>query len=140
MHSDCCVGYNTRRCGPFWLRLAKPRNSIGPEEGKRWSIRATTKRWRLCRATLEEAQVEAIIERARNVLESLGAKVHTARVWDKRKLAYEIKKHKEGVYLLFRYEGQPKAAEELNRILKINEDVIRFRTFRLEPEEFAKSS
>ena len=86
--------------------------------------------------TLDEAQVEAIIERARNVLESLGAKVHSARVWDKRKLAYEIKKHKEGVYLLFRYEGQPKAAEELNRILKINEDVIRFRTFRLEPEEF----
>jgi ribosomal protein S6 len=41
--------------------------------------------------TLEEAQVEAIIERARSVLESLGAKVHTARVWDKRKLAYEIK-------------------------------------------------
>ena len=89
-------------------------------------------------ATLDDAQVEAIIQRARNVLESLGAKVHTARVWDKRKLAYEIKKHKEGVSLLFRYEGQPKAAEELNRILKINENVIRFRTFRMEPEEFAK--
>ncbi|MFN7017469.1 MAG: 30S ribosomal protein S6 [Fimbriimonadales bacterium] len=91
-------------------------------------------------ASLEEEQVNAIIDRARSVLESLGATVHTARVWDKRKLAYEIKHHKEGVYLLFRYEGQPKAAEELNRILKINEDVIRYRTFRMEPEEFAKSS
>lgn len=89
---------------------------------------------------LDEAQVEAIIERARTVLENLGAKVHTARVWDTRKLAYEIKKHKEGVYLLFRYEGEPKAAEELNRILRINENVVRYRTFRLEPEEFAKSS
>lgn len=90
--------------------------------------------------SLDEEQINAIIERARSVLENHGATVHTARVWDKRKLAYEIKKHKEGVYLLFRYEGQPAAAEELNRILKINEDVIRYRTFRLEPEEFAKSS
>lgn len=91
-------------------------------------------------ATLDDEQVNAIIERARQVLENMGAVVHTARIWDRRKLAYEIKKHKEGIYLLFRYEGQPKAAEELNRILKINEDVIRFRTFRMEPEEFAKSS
>ncbi|MCS7208070.1 MAG: 30S ribosomal protein S6 [Fimbriimonadales bacterium] len=90
--------------------------------------------------SLDEEQINALIERARTVLQTMGATVHTARVWDRRKLAYEIKKHKEGVYLLFRYEGQPKAAEELNRILKINEDVIRFRTFRLEPEEFAKSS
>ncbi|MCX7925453.1 MAG: 30S ribosomal protein S6 [Fimbriimonadales bacterium] len=89
---------------------------------------------------LDDEQVNAIIDRARSVLENLGATVHTARVWDKRKLAYEIGKHKEGVYLLFRYEGQPKAAEELNRILKINENVIRYRTFRMEPEEFAKSS
>ncbi|MCS7301648.1 MAG: 30S ribosomal protein S6, partial [Fimbriimonadales bacterium] len=91
-------------------------------------------------ATLDEEQVNAILERGRSVLENLGATVHSARVWDRRKLAYEIKKHKEGVYLLFRYEGQPKAAEELNRILKINESVLRFRTFRMEPEEFAKSS
>lgn len=91
-------------------------------------------------ADLDDAQVEAIIERARQVLQTQGATVHTARVWDKRKLAYEIKKHKEGIYLLFRYEGQPKAAEELNRILKINENVIRFRTFRMEPEEFARFS
>ncbi|MFN7161843.1 MAG: 30S ribosomal protein S6 [Fimbriimonadales bacterium] len=90
--------------------------------------------------SLDEERVNAIIERARATLETHGATVHAARIWDKRKLAYEIKKHKEGVYLLFRYEGQPQAAEELNRILKINEDVIRYRTFRLEPEEFAKSS
>lgn len=84
-----------------------------------------------------EERVNALIERARSVLESMEAKVHEARIWDQRKLAYEIKRHKEGIYLLFRYEGQPRAAEELNRILKINEDVIRFRTFRIEPEETA---
>ncbi len=84
---------------------------------------------------LSDEQVEALIQRARNTLETLGATIHEAKVWDKRKLAYEIRKHKEGTYLLFRYEGQPKAAEELNRILKINETVIRHRTFRLELEE-----
>ncbi|CUU10201.1 MAG: 30S ribosomal protein S6 [Fimbriimonadales bacterium] len=88
--------------------------------------------------TLGEEQVNALIERARTVLQNLGATVDEARVWDQRKLAYEIKHHKEGIYLLFRYHGAPQAAEELNRILKINEDVIRFRTFRLEPEEVAQ--
>ncbi|MFQ3611439.1 MAG: 30S ribosomal protein S6 [Fimbriimonadales bacterium] len=86
---------------------------------------------------LNEEEVESLIQRARSTLETLGATVHEAKVWDKRKLAYEINKHKEGTYLLFRYEGQPKSAEELNRILKINETVIRYRTFRLEPEEVA---
>ncbi len=86
---------------------------------------------------LSDEEVNALMERARTTLENLDATVHAAKVWDKRKLAYEIKKHKEGTYLLFRYEGQPKAAEELNRILKINETVIRYRTFRLEPEEVA---
>ncbi len=90
-------------------------------------------------AELGEERVNALIERARSVLENMEAKVLEARVWDQRKLAYEIKHHKEGIYLLFRYEGQPRAAEELNRILKITEGVIRFRTFRLEPEELALS-
>lgn len=89
--------------------------------------------------TLDEQQVNILIERARNVLEKLSAKVLEARVWDQRKLAYKIKNHKEGTYLLFRYAGAHGAAEELNRILRINEDVLRFRTFRLEPEELAQT-
>ncbi len=90
-------------------------------------------------ADLGEERVNALIERVRSVLENMEAKVLEARVWDQRKLAYEIKHHKEGIYLLFRYEGQPRAAEELNRILKITEGVIRYRTFRLETEELALS-
>lgn len=89
--------------------------------------------------SVSEDQVGALMERARTVLENQSATVQEARIWDQRKLAYEIKHHKEGTYLLFRYVGPPQAAEELNRILRINEDVIRFRTFRLDPEEVAQA-
>lgn len=85
----------------------------------------------------EQEAVDALIERFRTLLENQGAIVHEARVWDKRKFAYEIKHVSEGIYLLFRFEGMPAAAEELRRVLGITESILRFRIFRLEPEEVA---
>jgi small subunit ribosomal protein S6 len=85
----------------------------------------------------EQDTVDALIERFRTLLETQGATVHEARIWDKRKFAYEIKHVNEGIYLLFRFEGLPAAAEELRRVLGITEAVLRFRIFRLEPEEVA---
>lgn len=88
-------------------------------------------------ANTEQEAVDALIERFRTLLENQGAIVHEARVWDKRKFAYEIKHVNEGIYLLFRFEGMPAAAEELRRVLGITESILRFRLFRLEPEEVA---
>ncbi len=85
----------------------------------------------------EQEAVDALIERFRTLLENQGARVVEARVWDRRKLAYEIKHVNEGIYLLFRFEGPPAAAEELRRVLGITESILRFRIFRLEPEEVA---
>jgi small subunit ribosomal protein S6 len=85
----------------------------------------------------EQETVEAFLERFRTLLETQGATVREARIWDKRKFAYEIKHVNEGIYLLFRFESLPAAAEELRRVLGITETVLRFRIFCLEPEEAA---
>jgi len=85
----------------------------------------------------EQEAVDALIERFRSLLENQGATVHEARVWDKRKFAYEIKHANEGIYLIFRFEGLPAAVEEFQRVLGITESVLRYRIFRLEPEEVA---
>lgn len=85
----------------------------------------------------EQEAVDALIERFRTLLENQGAAVHEARVWDKRKFAFKIKHVNEGIYLLFRFEGMPAAAEEFRRVLGITESILRFRIFRLEPEEVA---
>ncbi|MBN2460994.1 MAG: 30S ribosomal protein S6 [Candidatus Cloacimonetes bacterium] len=47
-------------------------------------------------------------------------------VWGKRQLAYEIKSFKEGYYFVNKYQYEPSKISELERIIKINEKVIRY--------------
>ena len=53
--------------------------------------------------------------------------------WDKRRLAYEIADKREGQYILMYFSGEAKVASELNRLMRIGEDVIRHIIVRAEP-------
>ena len=44
----------------------------------------------------------------------------------KRKLAYEIKKCKEGTYVIFNFESKPEAIAELERVYRITDDIIKY--------------
>ena len=46
----------------------------------------------------------------------------------KKQLAYEIKKFKEGIYILFNFEAKPELIAELERIYRITDDIIKFIT------------
>ena len=58
--------------------------------------------------------------------------------WGKRKLAYRIGKHWEGYYVLYEYEGDGSIQRELERRLKIHDDVIRFITVAVDPRMAAE--
>jgi len=45
--------------------------------------------------------------------------------WGKRRLAYEIKDHQEGYYLLLQFRGEPKVITELDRQLRLDEEILR---------------
>ena len=54
-------------------------------------------------------------------------------MWEKKKkLAFEIEGYKEGNYLLFNFSAEAKVPQELGRQMRINDDVIRHRIFRLD--------
>ncbi len=52
--------------------------------------------------------------------------VSSTELWGKRTLAYTIKKYYEGHYILHRFEMAPSGAEELDRLLRLNENVLRY--------------
>jgi small subunit ribosomal protein S6 len=72
----------------------------------------------------EEKQVE-ILGRLRTLIEKGGGVFERHDVWGRRRLAYPIDKKEEGVYHLVSFSATPETLDELSRVLKIDDDVIR---------------
>jgi small subunit ribosomal protein S6 len=81
---------------------------------------------------LADEDVQKIADRFKGIVEEKGGTVEKAEKWDKRKLAYEIEGHKEGNYILMNFEADAKLPAELNRLMRISDDVIRHRIFLIE--------
>jgi len=74
---------------------------------------------------LEEEAFEALVGKVRGIAETNGAEVIKLEKWGKRRLAYEIKDYHEGFYEIMIFKGEPAVAAELDRILKITEQILR---------------
>ena len=74
---------------------------------------------------VEDTGVKALIEKFSTLINSDG-KVGTVEELGKKKLAYEIKKHKEGNYVVINFEANPERIKELERIYRITDEVIKF--------------
>ena len=81
---------------------------------------------------LDDSAVQKISDHFKAVVEKEGGSVSAASKWDKRKLAYEINDYREGNYILMHFEAGPAVPQELNRLMGINDDVIRHRIFKLD--------
>jgi small subunit ribosomal protein S6 len=68
--------------------------------------------------------VEAAAQGAKDVLAREGGEVAEVQKWGKKRLAYELKKRREGHYVYFRVQAEPKAMAELERYLKISDAVL----------------
>lgn len=79
----------------------------------------------IVRPNLKEAELAPLIERFKKVVTDQSGNVAKAEVWDRRKLAYEIKGHKEGIYVIMNFDAPADAPLELDRLLRISDDVIR---------------
>ena len=75
--------------------------------------------------TIEDAGVKALIEKFSNLINNDG-KVEKVEELGKKKLAYEIKKFKEGNYVVISFEANPALIKELERIYRITDEVIKF--------------
>ena len=73
---------------------------------------------------LEDEKKEATIEAVKEIIASEG-EVGNVDVWGMRKLAYPIKKKSEGYYVVIEFKAEPTLPKELDRRLKISDNVMR---------------
>lgn len=87
-----------------------------------------------------EEEVAALLAQLGEQLKGLGAEVLHVDNWGKRRLAYEIRKQREGVYAVFRVTAEPAAIKEFERQLRLNEQVLRFLSTRVPVRKRARSA
>ena len=80
---------------------------------------------------LYEAGLKALEEKFTGLINENG-KVESVENIGKKRLAYEIKKFKEGTYMIFSFEANPDSIKELERVYRITDDVIKFIVVRKE--------
>ena len=82
-----------------------------------------------------DEEVVALLGRLVENLKGLGAEVGKAESWGKRRLAYDLRKQREGTYAVIDCAAEPTTVKEFERQLRLNEQVLRFMTTRVPPKK-----
>ncbi|MGB7374900.1 30S ribosomal protein S6 [Pontixanthobacter sp.] len=89
----------------------------------------------LARQDLSQAQVDALAASATEIIEANDGKVTKTETWGLKNLAYKIDRNRKAHFVLLNIEGPGSVVAELERQTRINEDVIRYMTIRMDTPE-----
>jgi len=79
----------------------------------------------ILKAALDESEVENQINSLREIITTRGGEIQKKDIWGKRRLAYEIDGNAEGIYVLIYFSGSNDILNELRRVFRYNDSVIR---------------
>lgn len=74
---------------------------------------------------LSDEDITTITEKYKSVVEGQGGEIENINRWDKRRLAYDVKGRGEGIYVLMTFKGETAVERELDRVMRISDDVLR---------------
>jgi small subunit ribosomal protein S6 len=80
----------------------------------------------IIRPDLQEEAIKATIQKFADLIVEQGGQVDKVDEWGKRKMAYSIKDFREGYYVLMNFSANANAPQELERVYKITDDIIRY--------------
>jgi small subunit ribosomal protein S6 len=89
----------------------------------------------IARPDISAAQVEALTESLTTITSENGGSVTKNEYWGLKTLTYRIKKNRKGHYSLLNLDAPPAAVKELERNMRLNEDILRFMTIRVDELE-----
>jgi small subunit ribosomal protein S6 len=89
---------------------------------------------------LTDEDVAALLIKLQENLKTLGAEVGKGESWGKRRLAYDIRKQREGTYVVVECSAVPAVIKEFERQLGLNEQVLRFLTTRIPAKKRVRSA
>ena len=78
----------------------------------------------------EERTVDKTMDKFLTVVKNDGGSVDNVDIWGRRRLAYDIKKKSEGIYVVVNMTAEPATAQELDRQLNLSESVMRTKLLR----------
>jgi len=91
----------------------------------------------ILRPGLEESEVEARANAVADILKGQGGEIVSTEKLGRKRLAYEIDDVREGNYVVMQFKSSPEASKELERQLKLQEDVLRALVVRLDKRMLA---
>jgi small subunit ribosomal protein S6 len=89
----------------------------------------------LVKPSLSDEEVNGVTEKVRGLIGRVGGQVTHAVNWGKRKLAYEMQREKKAVYLVFRFNAEGSAPQELDRACRLDEQIVRIMTVAADPDQ-----
>ena len=94
----------------------------------------------IARQDLSPTQVDALADTFTAIVTEKGGEVKKRESWGLRNLSFRIRKNRKGHYVLFNLDAPPAAVHEMERNMRLNEDVIRFLTVKVETLEEGPSA
>ena len=89
----------------------------------------------IARQDVSSAQVDQLVEDFTGVVETGGGKVVETELWGLRNLSYRIKKNRKGHYVMMNLDTTSEVVNELERLQRIHDDVLRYLTLRVDEHE-----
>jgi small subunit ribosomal protein S6 len=86
----------------------------------------------LARQDVTPQQVEGFVDQFKAVIEQNGGRVEKTEMWGVKSLAYRIKKNRKAHFTMFNLDAPAPAVAEMERQMRINEDILRFMTIRVD--------
>ena len=87
---------------------------------------------------VEDRAVEPSLSKFLEIVTNAGGTIDNLDIWGRRRLAYEIQKKSEGIYAVVNFTASPETAAELDRVLNLNESVMRTKIIRPEDQNVNK--
>src|SRR5579872_1260514 len=94
----------------------------------------------IARQDISSAQVDALADQFTTLVTEQGGQVVKREYWGLRNLSYRIRKNRKGHYVMFNLDAPPAAVNELERNMRISEDVLRYLTVRVDELEAGPSA
>ena len=88
---------------------------------------------------VDERQVPSLIEKHLETITKGGGTVDNTDIWGRRRLAYDINKKSEGIYVVLRITAEPAVIQEMDRRMGIDEAIVRTKVLRYEEPKISKS-
>jgi small subunit ribosomal protein S6 len=84
---------------------------------------------------LGEPEVDTLTSTVQGYVEKEGGKIQKIEKWGKKRLAYPVKKHRDGSYVLMVVDGQQSLVHEVERRMRVTDGLIKFITVRVDEDQ-----